>query len=253
MMAHLYGLLWLLLLLGPLLIFQRWLHWEIQAIFLLITRRPDITVVLFSVLFFPGVLLHEASHWIMARLLGVRTAGFSLLPRPMDGGKLQMGYVKVSRTDWLRDALIGAAPLITGGLIVAYIGLAQLDLHALWDAAVTGGPAAIIAAIPALVEQKDFWLWFYLIVVVSSMMMPSESDRRAWLPLALVVLVLLAISLLAGAGHWMVEHLAWPLDQILRAIAVVFGISVLVHLVLLGPVWLIRRLLSRLLGLEVVL
>ena len=111
----------------------------------------------------------------------------------------------------------------------------------------------MLDALPALMVQKDFWLWFYLIVVVSSMMMPSESDRRAWLPLALVGLVLLAISLFAGAGPWMVEHLARPLDQILRAVAIVFGISVLVHLVLLGPVWLIRRLLSRLLGLEVVL
>lgn len=208
---------------------------------------------LFSVLFFPGVLLHEVSHWLMARILGVRTAGLSLLPRPMEGGKLQMGYVKVGRTDWLRDGLIGAAPLITGGLFVAYAGLAQLKLQTLWEAVVTDGLAGLVQAIPGIVAQKDFWLWFYLILVVSSMMMPSASDRRAWLPLALVSLALLAISLLAGAGPWMAEHLAEPLDRVLRAVATVFGISVVVHLVLVGPVWFLRRLLSRLLGLEVVL
>ena len=56
--------------LGPLLLLQRALHREIQVVFLLITRRPEITVALFSLLFFPGVLLHEGSHYLMAKILG---------------------------------------------------------------------------------------------------------------------------------------------------------------------------------------
>jgi hypothetical protein len=66
-MRELDGLWWLLLLLGPLLLLQRRLHLETQAVFLLLTRRGDLALVLYSMLFFPGVLLHEASHYLMAR------------------------------------------------------------------------------------------------------------------------------------------------------------------------------------------
>jgi hypothetical protein len=101
--------------------------------------------------------------------------------------------------------------------------------------------------------QPDFWLWFYLALVVSSTMLPSESDRRAWLPLGLILLCLFGISLVAGAGPWLYQNLAPSLNQVLRSIALVFGISAILHFVLLPFVWLIRRLLARILRLEVVL
>jgi hypothetical protein len=59
------GLAWLLLMLGPLLLLQPVLHREIQAVFLLLTRRPALTIGLFSLIFFPGVLLHEGSHFVV--------------------------------------------------------------------------------------------------------------------------------------------------------------------------------------------
>ena len=251
MFINLGGLLWLLLLLGPLLILQRGLHREVQAIFLILTRRPDITIVMFSLVFFPGVLLHECSHFLMARLLGVRTGRFSLLPRPLEDGRLQLGFVETSSADWLRDALIGAAPLLAGGLFVAYAGLERLGLLTLWQISTAGGLATLKASLPILLNQPDFWLWFYLTLTVSSTMLPSAADRRAWLPLSLTIAVLLGISLLAGAGNWLLENLALPLSRVFIAIAVVFGISVIVHLVLLPPLWGCRQLLSWLLKIEI--
>lgn len=248
-----YGLLWLLLALGPLLPLQRRLHWEIQAIFLLLTRRSDIAVYLFSILFFPGILLHETSHFIMARLLRVRTGRFSLLPQPLKDGNLQLGYVEVAHSDWVRETLIGAAPLLTGGGFVAYAGLSGLGILSAWQSWQVGGAAAILAQFPALTGRPDFWLWLYLTLVVSSTMLPSASDRRAWLPLAAMLGVLLGAGLLAGAGPWLAAHLAPLLDQVFLAAAVVLGISAAVHALLLFPVWLLRRLIARLSGLEVVL
>jgi hypothetical protein len=251
MPAYFEGLLWLLLLLGPLLILQRILHRETQAIFLLLTRRGEIALALFSLLFFPGVLLHETSHFIMARLLGVRTGRFSLLPHPLPNGRLQLGFVETAATDWIRDALIGGAPLILGGAFVAYAGLERLGLTALWWNSVMGGPSAFLDSLPSLYGQPDFWVWFYLTFAVSSTMLPSPSDRRAWLPVAFVVAILLLLSLLAGAGPWLLSHLASPLDQIFRALAIVLGISDFVHLVLLLPLWGVRRALVQITGLDV--
>ena len=253
MPAKLDGLVWLFCSLAPLLILQRRLHREIQAIFFLTTRRLDIAITLFSILFFPGVLLHEGSHYLMARLLGVRTGRFSLIPRPLGDGKLQLGYVETVSADWLREALVGMAPLITGGLFVAYVGLSQLKIIILWQALLAGSLEIFLESFRTLVAQPDFWLWFYLALVVSSTMLPSESDRRAWLPLGLILLCLFGISLVAGAGPWLYKNLAAPMNQVLRSISLVFGISAILHLLLLPFIWVIRHLLSRLLRLEVVI
>jgi len=252
-LANLDGVLWLSLSLAPLLFLQRALQREVQTVFLLVTRREDISITLFAVLFFPGVLLHEGSHFMMARVMGVRTGRFSLIPRPTGDGKLQLGFVETASADWLRDALIGMAPLIVGGLFVAYAGLNQLQLLNLGQVLWSEGPQVFSQSLGLLIARPDFWLWFYLALVVSSTMLPSDSDRRAWLPLGLILVGLAGLALFLGAGPWMLENLASPFNQVLHAIALVFIISAVLHLALLPPIWLIRRLLSRLLGLEVML
>jgi hypothetical protein len=237
---------------APLLFLQRSLHREIQAVFLLLTRQPEIAVALFSLLFLPGVLLHEISHYLMARLLGVHTGRFSVLPQKMEDGRLLLGFVETAATDFFRDALIGAAPLITGGAFVVFAGLSRMGLNTLWDSLAGGQSSAFIIVLTSLTERPDFWLWFYLAFTVSSTMLPSASDRRAWLPLFLVILILLGLTLLAGAGPWLLAHLAPALNSALRAIAIVFGITALLHLILLPPTWLVRKLISRLVGYQVV-
>ena len=246
------GLWWLLLLLGPLLFLQRRLHFEIQGVFLLVTRRVDIALVLFSILFLPGVALHEVSHYLAARLMGVRTGRISLIPRPVPDGKLQMGYVETAPTDVLRDSLIGAAPLLVGGIAVAYIGVVQLRLIDLWETVMQENPAEMFDLLSLLLRQPDFWLWFYLAFTVSSTMFPSASDRRAWLPVVLVIAILLITGLVFGAGPWLVEHLAVPFNQVLLAVDVVLGISLFLHIILLVPFLAARLILSRLTGFQIV-
>lgn len=249
--AFLDGLWWLLLLVGPLLFLQRRLHYETQAMLLLLTRQREIAVVLFSLLFLPGVLLHEGSHFVMARLLGVRTGRFSILPRTTAQGRLQLGYVETASTDIVRDALIGAAPLLAGGSFVGYAGLSRLGFLGLWSALEGLDLANVGDAMVALPGQPDFWIWFYLVFAVSSTMLPSPSDRRAWLPLTLTGVLALVVSLLAGAGPWMLVHLAPLVNGGLRSVALVLAITVAVHLAVLPPFWVMRRGLSWLTGMEV--
>jgi hypothetical protein len=251
-LANFDGFFWLLGLLAPLLFLQRRLHREIQGVFLLITRRADISLALFSLLFFPGVLLHELSHFIMSRLLGVPTGRISLLPRPLEDGRLQLGFVETGRTDIFRDALIGMAPLLAGGFCVALTGMRGLGLDRAWGALIVNQEVTFSQAFGGVIERPDFWLWFYLTFVISSTMLPSASDRRAWLPLLLVLSILLGVVLLAGAGPWLVEHLAPALNSGLRALDAVFGISVVVHALILVPIWLLRKLISKVTHLQVV-
>jgi hypothetical protein len=104
----------------------------------------------------------------------------------------------------------------------------------------------------ALPSQADFWLWFYLTFCISSTMLPSASDRRAWLPILLVTLLLVGLALLIGAGPWLLENLAPWFDRAVRTLATIFGISLSLHLVLLLPFRLLRGILARLAGVRIV-
>jgi hypothetical protein len=245
------GFLLCLLFLVPLLVLQRGLHREIQSIFLLITRRVDISYVIFSLLFSPGVFLHETSHFIMARLVGVRTGKFSLLPKPLEDGRLQLGYVETASTDLFRDALIGAAPLLTGGAFVIYAGIYHLNVVTILEGLQSGTATEIIAALTRSMSGADFWVWFYLTFTVSSTMLPSASDRRAWRPLVLIGVLIVGITLLAGLGGWFLNNLVPYLNQAMHVATIVFAISAAIHFLLFPPAWVIRKGLSRILGLKV--
>jgi hypothetical protein len=82
-------------------------------------------------------------------------------------------------------------------------------------------------------------------------MMPSESDRHAWLELVISVGVLFALALLVGAGPWMLENVAPLVSGFLSSVAVILGLSSAFHALLLLPTLLIHKLLTRLTGLDV--
>lgn len=247
-MVEFLALAWLIILLVALTLLQRRLHFETQALLLLIIRRTDVALALFSLLLLPGVLLHEVGHFVAARLLGVKTGKFSLLPQALPDGRLRLGFVETARVDVLRDAIIGSAPLLTGSGFVIYASLVPMGLMTLWDGFARGDWNYLVNMFMKLPERPDFWLWFYLIFAVSSTMFPSASDRRAWMPIGIMVGILIGLATLAGAGPWLVSKLAPTVNQIFQSLTLVFGISACVHLFLLIPIWTFRILLTRVTG-----
>ncbi len=245
------GLLWLLAAALLLVLLQRSLHREIQAFFLILTRRAGLTEAIFALIFFPGVFLHELSHFLMAKLLWVPTGKFSLIPQAQPNGKLRLGYVETASGGFIRDALIGAAPLVTGSLFVVYVAIYHFHLLPLWDFIRLAGWGEFWKGLAAVPKSPDFWIWFYLTFTVSSTMMPSESDRQAWLPLGGLAAALLGIAILAGAGPWMLANLANPVNSFLRALAMIFALSGIFQILLMLPFLVLHRILTRLTGVDV--
>jgi hypothetical protein len=250
-MSQISGLVWFIFMLVPLIVLQRLLHREIQAVFLILTRDPRVTMGIFSILFLPGVFLHELSHFVVAKILGVRTGKFSIFPKSLPDGRLQLGYVETARSDVVRDSLIGAAPLIVGTLFVAYVAIYHLQMRVLWDAFRNGQFDLLWLGMRALPGVQDFYLWFYLAFAVSSTMMPSESDRHAWLELLISIGVLVLIALLVGAGPWMLSNIAPRLSNFLSSVSVIFGLSSFVHILLILPMALVHKLLARVTGVDI--
>lgn len=239
---------WLLLCMLPFFFIQARLHRELKLLFFLILRRDTSADLLFYILFFPGILVHETSHWLMARILRVPTGRFSLIPRQMPNGKLRLGYVETQKTDWFRDSLIGAAPLIVGSLITGWIAATIWHPQGLGEPLSNGDMQVFWEAIRGIYNGSDFWIWFYLIFTISSMMLPSESDRSSWLPVFLIFLGFVAVLILAGAGAWMQSTLLPVINPFILDLIIVFSVSLVVHSLLLIPVWGFRSLLDRLVG-----
>jgi hypothetical protein len=250
-MIQLSGLVWFLFMLVPLIFLQRLLHREIQAVFLILTRDTRLTMGIFSMIFLPGVFLHELSHFVVAKILRVQTGKFSIFPQSLPDGRLQLGYVETAKSDVVRDSLIGAAPLIIGTLFVAYVAIYHLQMRVLWDAFRNRQLDLFWLGVRALPRVQDFYLWFYLAFAVSSTMVPSESDRHAWRELVISVGVLFAIALLVGAGPWMLTNIAPRISDFLSSVAVIFGLTAFVHVLLILPTAFIHKLLARATGVDI--
>jgi hypothetical protein len=168
-----------------------------QGVAYLITGHPTVALWVFFLIFLPGTLVHELSHWLVAKLLGVPTGRIVIWPQTKGDGSLWLGAIQVGRTDPLRSSLIGLAPLVSGSLLVTLIG-ARLQLDALGSALASGSWEPVWEALVHSVSLPDFWLWFYLLFAVANRMLPSPADREPWKPV-ITFLVLVSV-VIVGAG-----------------------------------------------------
>jgi len=67
--------------LGALLVLSRWINRQVQIIGLRVTGSSTITIMLYYLVMFPGILLHELSHYVTAVILGMKVGKFSLGPK----------------------------------------------------------------------------------------------------------------------------------------------------------------------------
>jgi hypothetical protein len=93
-----------------------------------ITHSKKITVHLLALLFLPGTIIHELSHYCMARILFVHAGNIRLFPE-LEGDEVKLGTVQISKTDPIRRFLIGAAPFFFGTLIIIATIYSSLQNH----------------------------------------------------------------------------------------------------------------------------
>ncbi len=240
--------LWLLLAFALLIPLERWIHRRLQGIWHLLFNNLDIALILYSLILLPGVFVHEGSHWLMATLLGVRTGHFSVTPQRMPDDTLRLGYVETVRVDFVREALIGVAPLLVGSALVMWIGFARLNVGAAGEALARGDLLGVGQTVRAVFQTRDAWLWMYLLFAVSNSMLPSASDRRAWPAVLALAAVLGGVLAFVGFGPAVAQALAQPVDNATRALAMAFSITVGLDVCLIPFLAALEWLLGRLTG-----
>jgi hypothetical protein len=242
------SILWLAASLITLIPVTRWFAQRITRLVLLLTGDSTIAIYVWFCLLFPGTLVHELSHWLFAKLLGVRTLRFSLGPQMRGQGAVQFGAVTFQRSDFLRESLIGVAPLLVGtGLVLA---IATSRLHLVPQAPVLA--PELLASIRQLPQAQDAWLWLYLLAAISNAMLPSVADRQAW-PTLLLFLGLISAALLLTRAASRIPPTAIALSgAVAIPLAFVFTLTILLDLLLGVCLWGVELLVSALTGREVV-
>ncbi len=238
-----------------LLFLQRWIHAHLHGVSLLLTGRPEWAVVLYAVILFPGVLLHEVSHWLTATLLGVRTGGFSLIPRRQPDGTLQLGYVEYYKGRTLgpfRESLIGAAPLIAGTSVILLIGRHVFGVTDLADAFQFGDVSTLTDALAAIIATPNFLAWLYLLFAVANAMLPSRSDRHAWPAFLLWLGGLTLVVAFLARDTALLDNLVRPASTLFGFLATALWIAVAVDILCMAVIALLEWLLSRARGMSVV-
>jgi hypothetical protein len=216
---------------------QRWMTGSLQRLLLRLLSNSRRALTAYAVLLLPGVTLHEASHWVAARLLGVRTTSFSLLPRLARNGTLRLGYVQTESVDPVRASLIGAAPLLSGTASLWVLGTYVLHWNALGQAIVDAQGQALLDGLTAITTVPWWGLWLYLAVAISNTMLPSRSDRAAWGWVLVLALVLGGIVLVVGWGETAASLLEAPLRTILGYLAAAFTATAALDLLVGALLW----------------
>jgi hypothetical protein len=233
-----------------LLVIERWIHRHLQGTMLLLVGDREIAVVLYALPLMPGIVLHEFSHALTARLLGVRAGRISIGPRLADK-RIQLGFVPVEKTDFVRASLIGLAPLLAGTAVILLIGYSVFDIGVMRQGFVNGDWAGVAISLAETLKAPDVWLWLYLIFAVSNTMLPSESDREAWMPILLFMVLVAVLAWFAGLGPRIVDYLGHSLDLAALWLIAMYVFTIVADLPFVLLIALFERVLGRLKGVRV--
>ena len=192
------------------------LVFEFTAVSTLIFNTNKPGLILYSFFSFPGTVLHELSHWLMAELLQVQTGEIKIIPDLDTSEKRKkLGSVMTEKTDPFRGFMIGIAPFIVGTLALF---LLESALSASWANSLWWRVSLVI----------------YGMVVIGNSMLISREDRRYWpiigilLGLGAYLISLLNYDLSGLSFSWLIN----PLTRInlVLALVLVFNLIFLVSL-----------------------
>ncbi|MGC9468732.1 MAG: hypothetical protein ACP5HS_09080 [Anaerolineae bacterium] len=237
----------LLVVLGLLLWSDRWLHRHLQGLMYLLTGDKEIALWLYAIVLLPGVFLHELSHAFVAKLMGVKIGRLNVLPK-RKGNRIQLGFVPIQQTDFLRASLIGGAPLFFGSIAVVVIGYLVFGTPEILQALSDGSWMTVLESFLEVLRAPDVWIWVYLVFAISNTMLPSRSDVHAWPFLGLVTVGVLVLVIIAGGTTLVLDGVGRFLTIAVRWVVLLGASTLLVDLPLFLLIFLAQKMLEAIRG-----
>ena len=188
-------------------------------------------IIVWSIIFLPGTLVHEISHFLVAALTGARTGKIEIFPEYLGeelnekkSTRVALGSVQTQKLNPLQGFLVGIAPFVSGMALLIWL-------------------ASLLQASYYVGNTWIFILEGYLFFTIANSFFPSWPDIKQTIPL-IIIFVLISflvwyfvfqVSLSSNSYVWTI------LDSLWKAI----GISVLLNLAIIGVLFLLLRLTKR--------
>lgn len=133
----------------------------------------------FHLLLLPGVVIHELAHLIVAEIILVRTGGLSF-SLEQEEDRIVMGSVGIERTDPVRRAIIGFAPVFVGILLIGFSVFYFLSERS---------PVAY---------PWNFALVLFVVFEIGNTMFSSKRDLEGTIQLLFVIAVSIGVAYFLG-------------------------------------------------------
>jgi len=211
---------------------KRWLTIEISHLVHRFGGGHRAIIVIWSIIFLPGTVIHELSHFFFAILTGARTGKIEIFPEHLEdewedensGQSVALGYVQTQRLNPLQGFLVGTAPFIVG--LILLIWLASL-LQTSYD------------------SGQTVYLCFqgYLFFTIANSFFPSWSDIKQTLPLIIIALITVIIAWTLGLRIFISSNS--QIVSLMDTISSTLLISIAANLILCVILFLVNKTYSR--------
>lgn len=209
---------------------QRWINQHMQGVGILLFGSQNAGTVLLWLFLLPGVFIHELGHWLMAKVLGLKTGRFRIWPQPQ-GQQIILGSVEVQHTNALLDSLVGLAPFLGGTTALLFIGYRAFDAAALGVAWEMQDWPRLVELLSDSLYVPDAWLWLYLMVAISNAMMPSPTDRSSWRSLLIYLALVSAVVIFFFGLPSLPDSLIQQITDLALTLLYAFGLTLVVDLI----------------------
>ena len=179
---------------------------------------------LISLIFLPGTIIHEFSHFFAAMILFLPVKDIQIFPK-FEEGQIKLGHVLYIKKDFLRGILVGIAPFF--GALLFFFGLSFFNLF----------PNKNLGLNIALI---------YLIFTVSSVMFSSKQDLvdiGYLIPFLLFLLIIGYIfqPILPSINLSYFKNIIASLEFFLTNVNYYLFLSIMIHLFLIATFSFVNR------------
>lgn len=178
------------------------------------------SIIIWSLIFLPGTIVHEVSHFLVAALTGARTGKIEIFPEYLEDERhVALGSVQTQKLNPIQGFLVGIAPFVSGmALLIWLASLLQVSF-----------------------TDRNIWLLIlegYFFFTIANSFIPSWTDIKQTLPFVIVSLLVALLAWFFGFQIFLNSNsYIWTiLDSLWKAI----GLSSLLNLCLIGILYLIN-------------
>jgi len=177
-------------------------------------RSEKIVFAIVALIFFPGTVIHELSHFIVAMLLFLKVREIHIFPE-FEKNYIKLGRVIYEKQDVIRGIIVGIAPIAIG--LVIFFWMSTLQIFFI----------------------ENIWLkllMLYLIFVISTTMFSSRQDLidlGYLLPITIIIILFLYLFQIDLGRLLTNPQLIAVTTDFVYDVNVYLGISIAIHLGLL--------------------